>query len=171
MLKNRGVAWGLTILAAVLSVFFGANISFARMRAVPAAAFEVQIIPIVHQAMVPAFNMQTVAQGYLNASEINSIGISSIVENIQNSNEPKLVEQNFINLNRAVWALYDRLEKIELSEQNRGFIRAFHADFIELDLILSQAAYNTLAAEFNEALGKNLGFLAEPFIGRMPRFD
>ena len=171
MLKNRVFAWAVTIMVIVLSVFVGAYTSYASMRSVVVAAFESEIIPLVHEAMVPAFNMHVVAQNYLSPSEIAAIGIGRYVENIRNTDNPNQIYRYFVQLNRGVWEIYDRLAAMEISDRNRNFVISFHADFMMLDLIISQAGYNNTAGNFNDALGGNLGFIVRPFIDEMPRFD
>ena len=171
MLKNRTFAWAVTLFVMVLSVFFGAYTTYGGMRSTAAAAFRAEIIPLIHEAMVPAFNMQTVAQNYLSPGEIDALAIGRTIEGIQNTDNPDRVYQYFVLLNRAVWEVHDRLIPMDISDSSRNFIINFHADFMMLDLIISQAGYNNTAREFNDALGAGLGFLVRPIVGEMPRFD
>ncbi|MCL2377078.1 MAG: hypothetical protein FWC76_06760 [Defluviitaleaceae bacterium] len=171
MLKKRPFAWILAVAVMILSVFIGAYTSYAGMRNTAAGAFDAQIMPVVHEAMVPAFRMQQAVSNYLSDAELRAIGIGPIVDEIQATDDPARIYQLFVELNRAVWAIYDRLDDISPSDANRAIAINSHADFMSLDTIISQAGYNNIARDFNEALGSNLGFLVGPFIDEMPRFD
>jgi len=175
MLKNKQVAWSVTVVVMILSVFIGATGHYRRLQADAQAAFDEQIMPALNEAMVPAFNMQTVAANYLSAADIDRIGVATIVDNLRDSNghgsNPRDIFDLYIDLNRAVWAIYDRLAAVDMSEQNRTFITNFHAAFNGWDVVLTVAGYNNIAADFNAALQTNLGFIARPFVGVMPRFD
>ena len=171
MLKNRKIASIITAALMVMSVFLGAWTSYNSMRSDAQVAFDTEIIPLIHEAMVPAFNMQTVAQNYLSQSDMNNIPIGRIVGDIQNTDNAADIYNLFVQLNRGVWAIYDRLENVDMSDVNRNFITGFHTDFMELDWIISRSVYNNIAEEFNTSLGSNLGFLVRPFMGEMPRFD
>jgi len=170
-LNNRSFAWILAIIVMVLSVFIGAYTSYAGMRSTTTGAFEAQIVPVVHEAIVPAFRMQQAVQGYLSDIEIRAIGIGRIVDDIQATDDPTLIYQLFVELNRAVWAVYDGLDDMDISDASRAIAINSHADFMSLDAIISRAGYNNIARDFNETLGSNLGFLVRPFIDEMPRFD
>jgi len=173
MLKNRAFAWILTILIMILSVFIGAYASYAGMRNAAAAAFEREMLPLVNEAMIHAHDMQSIAQNYLSAADITAIGISRIVSEIQATDDPVQIYEQFVLLNRAVWEIYDRLigGNMTMSGTNRNLAIDSHADFMLMDTILSQMGYNNTAGNFNDALNGGLGFLTRPFISEMPRFD
>jgi len=171
MLKNRAFAWILTMVVMVLAVFVGVYTTYSSMRNTAVRAFESEVIPTIHQTMMPAFDMHVVAQHYLSPSELAAIGIERIVEDIQSTSNPNRIYQYFVLLNRGVYAIYDRLAEMDVSDRNQDFINRFLGDFEMLDLIISQAGYNNTAEEFNNALGRNLGFIVRLFIGEMPRFD
>ena len=171
MLKNRAFAWVMAVAVMALSVFAGVYTTYAGMRNAALSGFHGEVVPIVHEAMVPAFNMQRVAESYLSDAEVRAIGIGRIVSDIQAADDPARIYDLFTELNRGVWAVYDRLADMEISDANRTLLINFHADFMAFDRILSRAGYNNTARDFNEALDSNLGFLVRPFIGDLPRFD
>ncbi|MCL2397465.1 MAG: hypothetical protein FWC93_05300 [Defluviitaleaceae bacterium] len=171
MLKNRSVAWAVAAVVMVAAVFFGAWGSYGGMRGAAQDAFDNEIMPRVRDASSQAFYMQRVAENYLSDSEISVIGIERIVLDIQDANDVGVIYGLFVELNRAVWAVYDRLEDVEMDEHNRGRAINFHANFLEQDDIMARAGYNNIAGEFNAALGGNLGFLVRMLVDEMPRFD
>jgi len=173
LLKIRAFAWFLAVVIMTLSVVVGALTSYWSMRGDAVAAFEREMMPLVNEAMVHAHDMQSVAQNYLSSADLHTIGISRIVTEIQATNDPAQIYQQFVLLNRGVWEIYDRLigGNVVMSETNRTLLRNSHADFLQMDTILSQAGYNNTAGVFNDALGSGLGFLVRPVISEMPRFD
>ena len=175
LLKNRAFAWFVALVIMILSVIAGAYTSYAAMRGTAVAAFEREMMPLVNQAMVHAHDIQSVALNYLSPAEITTFGIGRHVAEIQATDDPMRIFEHYVLLNRAVWDIYKRLihtgDFPAMSDTNRTFIINFHADFVQIDLLLYQAGYNNTAEDFNDALGSGLGFLAGPFIGEMPRFD
>ncbi|MDR2183298.1 MAG: hypothetical protein LBE55_03910 [Clostridiales bacterium] len=173
LLKKRGFAWPLAVLIMILSVVAGAYTSFAGMRGTAMAAFEREMMPIVNQAMIYAHDMQSVAQNYLSSADITTIGISRIVAEIQATDNPAEIYRQFTLLNRGAWEIHDRIigQNMEISDTNRTLLTNSHADFLQMDLILSHAGYNNTAGAFNDNLARGLGFLVRPVIGEMPRFD
>jgi len=171
ILKNRKVAWGITACVVALSVFLGAWSSYSGARGDIADVFEDEIAPLVSQALVPAFNVQTLAANYLNATEIAGFGISSIVDDIQAANNPLDIHRHYNRLYTAVRGVYDHLATLETSETNQNFINNYLRNFLEIDLIMHQAGYNNLAREFNTALGQNLGPLVRIVVSEMPVFE
>jgi len=173
MLKNKAFAWVIAIIIMMLSVIAGAYTSYMGMRNAAVEAFEREMMPLVNEAMIHAHDMQSIAQNYVSAADIATIGISRIVAEIQAVADPQQVYQQFVLLNRAAWAIYDRLigDDIAMSDTNRTLLINSHTNFLQMDLILSQAGYNNTAGNFNDTLRNGLGFLVEPFINEMPRFD
>ena len=173
LLKMRAFAWFVAVVIMLLSVAAGAFTSFNGMRSTAVAAFEREMMPLVNGAMVHAHDMQSVAQNYLSSADIAYIGVSRIVAEIQATNDPERIYQQFILLNRAAWAIYDRLigGNMEISETSRTLVTNSHRDFLQMDTILTQAGYNNIAGDFNAALGRGLGFLVRPVMGELPRFD
>jgi len=171
LLKIRAFAWLVAILIMILSVALGAYTSYAGMQSSAAAAFEREMMPIINNAMISAYEMQSAAQNYLSAAELATIGISRIVADIQATDDTAQIYRLFVQLNQAVWTIYDMVPTLEISDINRGFIINSHGDFMQFDLILSQAGYNNIAADFNARLQSGLGFIVRPIINELPRFD
>jgi len=173
MLKKRPVAWIVAALVMILSVVAGAFTSFNSMRNDAMAAFDREMIPLVNEAMIAAHDMQSVAQNYMSSADIAVVGIGRIVSEIQATNDPAQIYQQFVLLNRAVWEVYDRLigGNAVMSDTNRMLLRNSHADFLQMDTILSQAGYNNTAEDFNDRLSGGLGFLVRPVMNELPRFD
>ncbi|MCL2235079.1 MAG: hypothetical protein FWB98_01395 [Defluviitaleaceae bacterium] len=171
MKNSRGFAWVVAVIIGVAGFFVGTFLSFNTMRSEGAEAFQREAMPPINRAMESAFNIQTIAGRYLDLREIESIGISQIVQNIQNAENEADIADYYVSLNRAVWAIYDILATIEMTQDNRSLHGRYHANFLEQDFVLSVSAYNNTAVEFNETLNGGLGFLMRPFLGLLPRFD
>ena len=168
---KRKTAWIVTILLMIFSIFAGAFTSYTSLRRNSMTAFNNEILPTVHQALIPAHDLHTLASRHLDSSIINNIGIPQIVNLIQNTEDPLEIYTQFVYLNRAVWEIYDLLESRDMELNDRNLITTMHANFMGFDLILSLSPYNTLAHDFNNALENNLGFLVSIFIDEMPIFD
>ena len=173
LLKIRAFAWLVAIVIMLLSVAAGAFTSFNGMRRTAVAAFEREMMPLVNEAMVHAHDMQSVAQNYLSSADIAYIGISRIVAEIQATNDPMRIYQQFVLLNRAADDIHERLivRNMAISDTSRSLVINSHRNFLQMDTILTQAGYNNTAGDFNAALGRGLGFLVRPVMGEMPRFD
>ena len=172
-MSNKKVAGAIVAIVMLLFVFVGSYRSFDNLRSDALDAFHGQISPSIGEAMVHAFNMQTVAARYLDTSQIDSIGIGRIVDNIESAERPQRIYEYYVQLNLAVWKIYDTLVNVPMSQENQNFINDFHANFLEMDDILRLSGYNNLAREFNTALSRtnSLGFLIRPIIGKMQQFD
>lgn len=168
---SRKKAWVVTAVIMVLAVFLGAWGSFGAKRRDVVEAFEAEILPHIERALIPAFNVQTVAANYLSQPQIFAFDIGRIVRDIQEAEDPLDVYKYYVKLNQAIWDVAELLESMGMSETNRGLINNFHRNFNEIDLILSQSGYNNAAGEFNAARGGNLGFLVRFVVDEMPRFD
>jgi hypothetical protein len=173
LLKIRAFAWFVAAVIMILSVFAGALIDYIVMRNDTLAAFEREMMPLINQAMIHAHDMNSVAQSYLGTGEILEIGIGLFVAEIQATDDPDEIYQHHSQLNRAVWAIYDRLigDTMEMADTNRSLLIDFHRNFMQMDMLLEQARYNSIAENFNNRLEAGLGFMVRPFIGEMPRFD
>ncbi|MCL2855408.1 MAG: hypothetical protein FWE21_07305 [Defluviitaleaceae bacterium] len=170
-LKNPTTAWIITAVVIIAGLFIGTFLSFNSQRNMAGDVFEAQVQPVIHRAMEFAFNIQTIAGRYLPMSDMERIAISSIVEDIREADDERDIFDHYVQLNRAVWAIYDRLSGIEMSPENRGLHARYHSNFMEQDLRLSQSPFNRYAEEFNETLDSGLGFIVRPVINHLPRFD
>jgi len=170
-LANTKVAWVITLVMAVFGLFLGVLTTYSRMRRDIEENFVETALPIISQASVFAFNIQTISAPYLTSSEIESIDISNIVQNIQNADDVDEIFRYYIYLNRAVWYIYDIYPQRNFSDDSMGFLYVYHLNFVEQDRRLALSPYNAEALRFNEALHRGLGFLARPFISYLPRFD
>lgn len=170
-LKNSSIAWVVSIALVVVGLFAGAFTSFNNMRNAAQNTFDQEIMPTVSLAMEFAFNVQTIAGRYLTQTEIESIGVTAIAQNIQSVNEPGEIFTYYVDLNRAVWAIYDRLALMDMEASTQTLHQRYHSNFLEQDLRLSQSTYNQEAEGFNETINSGLGFLVRPIIRDLPRFD
>ncbi|MCL2621018.1 MAG: hypothetical protein FWD97_08825, partial [Defluviitaleaceae bacterium] len=167
-LKNPSIAWVISIILMVAGLFAGTFISFNNMRSDAQATFDQEIMPTIGLAMEFAWNVQIIAGRYLT---IESDVITEVTQNIQSTNDPSEIFTYYVELNRGVWAIYDRLATVDMVMANRNLHGRYHDDFMEQDLRLSQSAFNRTSAEFNETLSSGLGFLVRPVISYLPRFD
>ncbi|MCL2354241.1 MAG: hypothetical protein FWC69_06415 [Defluviitaleaceae bacterium] len=170
-LANTKVAWAITSVVAVFSLFLGALTTYNRMRRDIEESFMEATLPIINQASLFAFNIQTISAPYLTADEIERIDIPNIVQNIQNADSVDEIFRYYVYLNRAVWYIYDIYPQKGFSDESIGFLYVYHLNFAEQDRRLTLSPYNAEALRFNEALHRGLGFLARPFVSYLPRFD
>jgi len=155
----------------VLLLFLGLLIAFSVMSNSVRDDFFNEAVPIVHEMILPAFNMQTIAGGYLWGYEIDLIGVTVIAQNIQESDSIDDIFIYYMYLHEAIGIIYERMGDEEVAPHNREFFDTYHRIFIGQARLLTQAGYNERAAEFNGRLASGLGFLVRPFFNPLPRFD
>jgi len=165
MPKNRKTAWCITAVIMAIGLVFGTVMTFNNKRQDGLAAFEEQIMPQIERAVVAAFNVRTVTSAY----QSRPFDITAI----QAAEHPVDVFRYYEQLYHDVWDVFEGMENVNMSDTNRNFLNIYHRNFVEIDLILSQAGYNRIAEEFNNARdsNSNLSIIARPFVGVLPRFD
>ena len=164
MLKNRRFAWAVTVGVIVLSIFVGVITTYMGKRNEVAEAFYTQILPVVDRAANSRNDLLRLEEQYLDTR-------SDIIFRSVTVRDPDEVHALYLQILQSFENLVSRLDEVEMSNALQDFYAGVYVNFREHTMIIRQAEYNLLAADFNRSFNQNLGFIARPFVRDLPIFE
>jgi len=162
MLRNRVVAWLITIIVMIIGLFLGSYMSFRHMRSQVVEVFHAEVVPIFNEQLQMLYNMRTLY--LLNAPDTQESRdfiewhVNWVIDTAPRDWETLDFIWNEMIL-RPASELYERAAGLDLSENDARLMRSLLTDIDELVTVMSQAGYNALAQEFNDKTWRGLGFL------------
>jgi len=170
-LLDKKIAYAIIASTVFLGIFLGAVTSYSSMRNRVEFMFARDIVPMIEETVVFAFNVQTVGAANLSPFEIDQIGIMNIVRDIKGANRANEIHKHYGYLFMAVHEVNDRLAAMTIPEANRELLETHFMNFSVQSAMLFLSDYNRFAARFNDGLNENFGPLVSWVVKDMPRFD
>jgi uncharacterized protein YneF (UPF0154 family) len=159
MLKNKKIAWLISVLLIVFGLILGTFISFRQLRAEAEAAFTAQAVPILHEKIQMLYNMYTLYQ--LNSDDDAFANVLWDIELAQNAISSFGIVDTAALMEHSE-ALFNWSQTQYLNESDARYFNNFYIDMQETLMILGQLEYNVLASNFNLARSRGLGILIRP---------
>ena len=159
LIKKRGIAWLITIIAIIVSSIIGAGSSLNKLRQEAESIFylgeEKDGAGIQHDLemiMSDCYNLTVVASRYMNENDKLISAVRKNREALSLAKTPGEKYRQAQNLLSSATELYIHLGDIHLSEKDNSFRSSLYANINSHNIIISRSTYNQHAREFNNIL-------------------
>ena len=157
--KNQSTAILIMILMILGSAFLGSRSSLMELRTKAEQVFllgsegdGIGIQNDLEERSAAAYNMTVIARNYLSEGDAVIQAVLEAREELAAAEGPGEKYEADQELETAVKDLKAKLEGLELTEKDAPYPQRLYTDFLSRGETISHDPYNSLAADFNEAL-------------------
>lgn len=159
LLKQRKVAWTITIIVVLAASMLGASLSLGGMRADAEAAFvdgvskdDPGIQFDLDWLLELSGNLLVVASRYVAADDAELTAVADARSTLETAASPKTKYEAADRLVSRSSALIYTLSQMNLEDRDARYNQSIKADIESRWLILGRNPYNEIASEFNDVL-------------------